>query len=51
MQLEQKAKDENIGKVQLPVGHDGFVSSFDVSLKIAFTIALVHSVEKYAFRP
>ena len=51
MQLEQKAKDENIGKVQLPVGHDGSVSRLDVLLKIAFAIAKVHSGERYSSMP
>lgn len=47
MQLEQKPKDENTGKVQFPVGHDGLVSSIDVSLKIALAIAPFQSLEKY----
>lgn len=46
MQLEQKAKDENTGKVQFPVGHIGVVSRMDVSLKIALVMARFQSLEK-----
>lgn len=45
MQLEQKAKDENMGKVQFPVGHDGLVSRV-VSLEIALIISPYQSTEK-----
>lgn len=48
MQLEQKPKDENTGKVQLPVGHEGFVSRIDVLLKIAFVIASVKLLDSIA---
>lgn len=51
MQLEQKARDENTGKVQLPVGHDGSVSRLDVLLKIALVIARFQSLEKYPSVP
>lgn len=46
MQLEQKDKDEKTGKVQFPVGHDGFVSRADVLLKIALEIPRYQSLEK-----
>lgn len=51
MQLEQKARFENIGKVQLPVGQDGSVSRLDVLLKIALVMARFHSLEKYPSVP
>ena len=46
MQLEQKPKDEKIGKVQFPVGHDTLASKIDVSFKIALMIAAFQSLEK-----
>lgn len=46
MQSEQKAMDENTGKVQFPVGHDGFVSRTDELLRIAREISRYQSLEK-----